>query len=206
MATRHFRAILAIGIGTVLLGTTVSTQGLGSQGLSLPHKEIPPRFNDFPVVEKFYGKPARVDLSSHPMGRIFRTRLRRGAQEGPNFAGHYALVWWGCGNECQQSLIVDLRTGKVYGLAESPSETTSSHSDGFKRQPLQSSRGADFMLTSRLVIADPPCPEDYNPCVSLARTAEPVRYYIIEKDGLRLIHKTPCWVVNGLAYQQQCRD
>lgn len=186
------RIILAIALSIALLGPPVSSQMPGPQGTSILQKENPPRFDDFPVVEEFHGKPARVDLSSHPNARTFRTRLRDGAEKGPNFAGHYALVFFGCGNECQQTLIVDLRTGKVYGLAEPPSN-----------RPLQSSRGLDFTLTSRLLIADPPCPKDYNPCVSFGQSGEPIRYYIMEDGGLRLIHKTPCRLVNE---QQKCDD
>lgn len=59
---------------------------------------------------------SKVDLSSHPRARMFRTRLGRGAEKGANFAGHYALVSWGCGSECQGSLVVDLTSGKVLGV------------------------------------------------------------------------------------------
>jgi len=192
MTSRQDRIFLAITIGIALLGTTVSAQMPGPQGTSTAQRENPPRFEDFPVVEEFHGKLTRVDLSSHPNARTFRTRLREGAQKGPNFAGHYALVDWGCGNECGTSLIIDLQTGKVYGLAEPLS-----------KPPLGFSRGVSFRLTSKLLIVDPPCPKDYNPCVSFGMSEEPVRYYIMEKDGLRLIHKTPCRLVNE---KQQCGD
>jgi len=203
MTARHVRIILVIAIGIALLGRTVSAQMPGPQGTSSAQKENPPLFEDFPVVEEFHGKLARVDLSSHPNARAFRTRLRDSAQKGPNFAGHYALVRWGCGNECGQSLVIDLRTGKVYGLAEPPSEPPLGRAVRVKGELLEFSRGVNFRLTSKLLIVDPPCPKDYNPCVSFGRSEEPVRYYIMEEDGLRLIHKTPCRLVNE---QQQCGD
>ncbi len=55
-----------------------------------------PRFEAFstPVISL---KPARVDLESHPLAKRYRTRLREGAAEGPNFAGHFTIVGWGCG-------------------------------------------------------------------------------------------------------------
>jgi hypothetical protein len=202
MPVRYATIILAIAIGTPLLGTTTFAQMSGPQRASSTQKRTPPLFEDFPVVEEFHSEPARVDLSSHPIARTFRTRLRDGARQGPNFAGHYALVWWGCGNECQGSLVIDLRTGKVYGPVAPPSELPSA-STGRKKEMLESSRGIDFRLTSKLLIADPPCPKDYNPCVSFGRSEEPVRYYIMERDGLRLIHTTPCKLVNE---PQQCRD
>lgn len=114
--------LLVIALSLALWGTSVSAQMLDPQETSSVQKENPPRFEDFPVVEEFHGKPAWVDLSSHPSARTFRTRLRDGAKKGPNFAGHYALVFWGCGNECQASLVIDLCTGKVYGLAEPPNK------------------------------------------------------------------------------------
>jgi len=40
--------------------------------------------------------------------------LRDTARRGVKFAGHYALSYWGCGSECAQIGIVDLRTGRSY--------------------------------------------------------------------------------------------
>jgi hypothetical protein len=200
---KQVRIIIAITIFIALSGTTVSAQMTGKQRTSSAQRETLPRFDDFPTVEKFQGKPHRVDLSSHPNARTFRTRLREGAQKGANFAGHFALVSWGCGNECGQGLVIDLRTGKVYGLAEPPSERSSGRAGSVKGDVLEFSRGVKFRLTSKLLIADPPCPNDYNPCVSFGRSGEPIRYYIMEDDGLRLIHKTPCRLV---IEKQRCGD
>ncbi len=33
---------------------------------------------------------------------------------GPNFAGHYAIVRWGCGSPCDMIAIVDLKNGRVF--------------------------------------------------------------------------------------------
>lgn len=73
-----------------------------------------PRFEDFPIAEKFRGNPASVNLRSHPYARMFRTMLRETAKIGANFAGHYAVNYWGCGTECIRIGIIDLRTGKAY--------------------------------------------------------------------------------------------
>jgi hypothetical protein len=197
MTTRHVRIFFIMVIGMALLGEAVSAQMPESP------KGDPPRFENFRVNKIFHGKPAQVDLSSHPYARTFRTRLRDAAKKGPNFAGHYALAAWRCGNECQMSLAIDLRTGKVYGPTDLSGESVRV---GSMKEIVQSSRLIDFRLNSKLFIADPPCPEDYNPCVSSALIAEPVRYYIMEKNGLRLIHKTPCWVIDGQPYRQQCGD
>lgn len=73
-----------------------------------------PRFEDHLVKEQFKHKPTKVDLKSHPDARRYRTRLRQGAAQGPNFAGHYRVVLWGCGTACHVYAIIDLLTGKVF--------------------------------------------------------------------------------------------
>jgi hypothetical protein len=45
---------------------------------------------------------------------MFRTRLREDSRGGPNFAGRYAVVVWGCGTGCAQMGVVDSKTGRVY--------------------------------------------------------------------------------------------
>lgn len=35
-------------------------------------------------------------------------------QTGLNFGGHYCFVWWGCGSPCQNSAVVDVKTGIIY--------------------------------------------------------------------------------------------
>ena len=142
-----------------------------------------PKFSDFPSLEGLSGPPVTIDLSSHHYARSYRTTLRKAAANGPDFAGHYVVAWWGCGNECVRSLIVDLNTGQVYGLLG-------------KEEPLDSSRGVDIQLASRLLIADPPCAEDQS-CLSEARADIPVRYYVMEDRGLRLIQEIPCRVANN---------
>lgn len=72
-----------------------------------------PQFKDYPVSEKFSGKPARPKLSS-ANARMFRTQLRRQSGDGPNFAGHYAIALWGCGSGCVEMAIIDLKTGDVF--------------------------------------------------------------------------------------------
>jgi hypothetical protein len=74
---------------------------------------LEPRFKEFPVNEVFRGKPAAV-VFERAEERRFRTVIRSGATIGPNFAGHYTLVEWGCGTECFQAAIVDAKTGRIY--------------------------------------------------------------------------------------------
>jgi hypothetical protein len=97
-----------------------------------------PRFKDYPVNEPLIRHPAPVDFSRSPDERRFRTVLVRGARKGPNFAGHYTVVIWGCGSPCKSFAIVDARTGQV-------------HSPGFSL-----TLGACYRLDSDLFIVDPP--------------------------------------------------
>ena len=73
-----------------------------------------PRFEDYAVASHFNGRPATVDLGSHREANLWRTRLREGAEDGPNFAGHFTIVTWGCGTDCIAIAIVDARNGHVY--------------------------------------------------------------------------------------------
>lgn len=73
-----------------------------------------PRFEDHPAEPVEIDNPAPVDFSDNPDARLFRTRLTRGAAEGPNFAGHYTIVGWSCGSTCFAWAMVDAITGRVH--------------------------------------------------------------------------------------------
>lgn len=64
-------------------------------------------------IEKFNGTPARVDFSLMPEARSYYTAITSQVKEGPNLAGHFTFVEWGCGTECAGYAIVDAITGKV---------------------------------------------------------------------------------------------
>lgn len=53
-----------------------------------------PKFSQFPAREYSRGPTGRLNLSD-PHAYSYRTRLREGAQQGANFAGHYTVVTWG---------------------------------------------------------------------------------------------------------------
>jgi hypothetical protein len=72
-----------------------------------------PRFEDYPVRGIYKGPVAPVRLDSRK-ARMFRTRLREDSRVGPNFAGRYVVVVWGCGTGCAQMGVVDARNGRVY--------------------------------------------------------------------------------------------
>ena len=138
-----------------------------------------PRFEDFPVSRKFKGKPAPVNLRSHPLARKYRTMLRASAKEGANFAGHYTVAHWGCGSNCWSIAIIDARNGNVYFPQELPSLGVGIVLKGDNdEEPLR------FSLGSRLFIA-----EGF-PFFSERENLEGGRYYFKwENNRLRLVHK-----------------
>lgn len=46
----------------------------------------------------------------------YRTRLRNSVRQGPNFAGRYSLVQFGCGTGCTGVFLTDVSTGKVFSF------------------------------------------------------------------------------------------
>ena len=76
-------------------------------------EKAPLRFVDYPAREVYRGRIAPVVLDSK-RARLFRTRLREDSQQGPNFAGRYTVVFWGCGTGCARVAVVDARSGRVY--------------------------------------------------------------------------------------------
>ncbi|WP_276495701.1 hypothetical protein [Pontibacter litorisediminis] len=91
----------------------------------------------YDVSDMYRGNLAPLDESSHNDARTYRTMLRKGLEEGVNFARKYTVVSIGCGTGCQQHLVVDRETGKVL-------------------DKVQSSMGASYSADSRLFIINPP--------------------------------------------------
>jgi hypothetical protein len=75
--------------------------------------EHAPKPEDYPVKDIYKGKVAPVILDCKK-AKMFRTVLRQGAKTGPNFAGHYTMVAWGCGLGSFEIAVIDAKTGKVY--------------------------------------------------------------------------------------------
>src|SRR5262245_16315463 len=73
-----------------------------------------PQFTNYPSRVIRTSRSIPVDIGSTPYTSCFRTMLRDTARRGVEFAGHYALSYWGCGSECARIGIVDLRTGRSY--------------------------------------------------------------------------------------------
>ncbi len=94
----------------ILLLLLLSAFSVGAQAGDWEHA---PKFSDFPAKTYFKGKPASVKIEDR-QAHMFRSVLRDGAKSGPNFAGHYTAVVWGCGADSFSLAVVDARNGKVY--------------------------------------------------------------------------------------------
>ena len=132
MYSRFAPGIAAIVLFFMLVAAVASSAAAGTNFAG---------FADHPAVDKFTGKPCAARNKSAPEVKKFTARIREGAKEGPNFAGRYTIVDWGCGSDCQSFVIVDAKTGEIH----SPSIT--------------SSRGLLYRLDSSLLIVNPVAPE-----------------------------------------------
>lgn len=83
---------------------------------------------DFSVADIYTGpiapivfddnSPTEFDQQTQNTAWMFRTKIREGAAQGVNFAGHYAVAEWGLGTGIQQHAIVDVSSGQIisFGL------------------------------------------------------------------------------------------
>lgn len=80
-----------------------------------------PKFEDFPATEFSNNKNIVVDINSDPIGRTYRSAIRYSVERlGINFAGKYSVATWGCGTGCQDGVIVDADSGRIYRLPGIP--------------------------------------------------------------------------------------
>ena len=99
-------AVLVAGLLTCASAAVAFGQATGIDSL---------RFEDYPATDTLRQKPAPVNLRSYKLATQFRTVLRNGAGRGPNFAGAFTIVTWGCGSSCRILAVVSARSGRVYG-------------------------------------------------------------------------------------------
>ena len=140
-------------------------------------REEAPRLDQYPAKVEQIRHPAKVILDSH-LARRYRTMLRRGAAKGPNFAGHYAVVVWGCGTSCAQFAVVDLRSGKVT-FPEGFSTISGVHFADELETEGDQFWGVKFKIDSRLLIAIGTLDEDDK--------REGAFYYLLQGGKLKRI-------------------
>lgn len=96
---RYFLVVLIFALSALVMETNAETKA--------------PTFEQYQVVNQFKGRPVQVDLKSASGASRFRTVLRRGAKKGPNFAGHFMIIEWGCGTGCASVAVIDATSGRV---------------------------------------------------------------------------------------------
>jgi hypothetical protein len=141
-----------------------------------------PRFKQFPATG-LVSKAAPADINGSPQARMYRTVLRRGTSEAPNFAGYYTIVAWGCGSSCMTFAIVNRKTGHVL-FPEQISSISGVHlnADDFLADANAISWGLRFRSDSRLLVLVGDINEDDN--------REGAFYYLIENDHLKPVFST----------------
>lgn len=161
-----------------------------------------PEFQDYVSHDRLDGRAAEPRLTT-TWARKYRTRIRRGAASeegfrrgfeyvetpGPNFAGHYRVVNWGCGSGCLMMVIVDLKTGAIYPPPLSVAPT----GEGRIRIPNLGTgwAGFDFRENSRLFVMEI-CPGGApDPKSPLYRGKQlcGTSYFLLEPHGFRLIQR-----------------
>ena len=139
-----------------------------------------PDFSQFRVTkeEMLKGKPAPVDLSSYKGAKSYKTKLKEGAKAGPNFAGHYTIISFGCGTQCQDNWLIDAKTGKILNR-------------------FSSTVGTKQQLGSALLIINPPDPDlkkAYEEHPDQPLLGEMVTLYEVLKDGKLNVVRKEQWV------------
>ncbi len=102
------------GTTSVSSPTPTSSVSPSSSATPLWNQSRAPQFSDFSVASAFSGVSAAVDYSSDSTGATYKTQYTTQVPKGPNFAGHYTVVTWGCGSNCIVYTIVDNMTGTIY--------------------------------------------------------------------------------------------
>lgn len=176
---------------SLLLGFVIALlQGSGPQGddcYPVTGRDLDwanaPRFEQY-AVEDLATKWIPADTNSNPQARMYRTALRRGTAEGPNFAGYYSIVAWGCGSSCVQFAIVNRKTGKVF-FPEGINDISGVplNANDFQVKASTGYWGLRFMLNSRLLILVGAINED--------EERQGAFYYVIEGDQLKAVFSVP---------------
>jgi hypothetical protein len=151
-----------------------------------------PRFDEYPVSEVFKGKPA-APVFTRAEERRFRTAIREGvnlgyavvdgetgdsvARPGPNFAGQYTIVNWGCGTDCGEMAIVDAETGRIY------QPPFASKGSAYFCYPTRFTEPPRYRLNSRLFIMPDICSGGVAMCGTY--------YFVWENNRWREVQREP---------------
>lgn len=109
-----------------------------------------PRFEDFRADRRRVAQPAPLALGSREVRR-YRSLIGAQSSQGPNFAGNYTIVAWGCGSSCTAFAIVDARTGRAHFPSGLSAIDTSHSGYGGPDSPLRYN-ALRFRPDSRLLV------------------------------------------------------
>ncbi|MEK7509748.1 MAG: hypothetical protein AAB605_03470 [Patescibacteria group bacterium] len=108
--------VLAIGLGVFLLTGKAPQKGpIISACAALLQEWQAAHPADAAPKETYAGEIAEVDFNGveYPQLNRLKNGISKAAKGGANFAGHYAVVEWGCGSSCQEHAVVDVQSGKI---------------------------------------------------------------------------------------------
>jgi hypothetical protein len=72
-----------------------------------------PTFEQYPAEPAYEGKLGHAILATR-LDRKYQTRIREVVSSGANFAGHFAIASWGCGMDCVDFVMIDVKSGAVF--------------------------------------------------------------------------------------------
>lgn len=133
-------------------------------------------------VKKFEGAPAQVNFSRFPEAKRYYTVITESAASGPNYAGHFTFVSWGCGTGCFQYAIVDSITGDIIAFNDNPTE--------FFVYPFSDASHQTFSIDNRWLVFNAKNPLAMRDALSLEDLVDKMgyqaglerKYYIIKEE------------------------
>ena len=128
----------------------------------------PPRFEDYKVAVTAARPVAPLAFDNDPRTKIVPPSARSQAEKGPNFAGHYTIIGWGCGSSCLNFAIVDATSGHIT-FPEAVRNISTTHVEVGEGEQNVSFNGLRYRVDSSLLIVLGAVNED--------DTAEGIRYY-----------------------------
>lgn len=142
-----------------------------------------PSFKNYPADTKEVVPSSKLNLTSNPFARKYRTVLRQEMAKGPNYAGYYRVAFWGCGTSCAMFAVVDLKNGTVITTREfSAVSGVYLAADDFLRGTRSDSWGFRYENDSSLLVVLGAPDED--------ESRAGAYYFVLQGERLQLIHTT----------------
>ena len=99
-------------------------------------------FTDFPVKSPFSRKSKAPDFAGRDKKFYsYRTRIMKGLEAGPNYAGEFSIIQFGCGTSCSVVFIANNRTGQIFDFPFS--------GEGFGPTALRYSATSSLLMLTR---------------------------------------------------------